>query len=71
MARDGWSFTAPRNLRIHGGDENIRISRITAVNSRHAQVVPESRDGKNGNCQKVAADQRGPHNLGDGLVTVF
>lgn len=50
---------------------SIGISRITAVNSRHAQVVPESRDGKNGNCQNVAADQRGPHNLGDGLVTVF
>lgn len=24
MARDGWSFTAPRNLRIDGVDEEYR-----------------------------------------------
>lgn len=41
------------------------------LDSTKEQVVSESRDGKDGNCQKVAADQRGLHNFGDGLVTVF
>lgn len=71
MARDGWSLTAPRNLSFHGVMRIIGISGFTIVNPRHAQVVSESRDGKDGNCQKVAADQRGLHNFGDGLVTVF